>query len=159
MDCGVTGADLNRAGRRGVLSNRVCARARGRRMDMKTLALVFATLASHAANADELSAGQLYAFCTSTDAVATAACRFYILGVVQGIGMGDGATMGADRKLRSRNKTHFCIPDEASQARMVAVFQDTVRLLVTKYPEDLKSPAVSIVDAAMNHAFPCPRSN
>jgi Ssp1 endopeptidase immunity protein Rap1a len=124
---------------------------------MRMLGLVLLLLASSGANAEELSAGQLYAFCTSTDVVATTACRFFILGAVIGIGMGDGAAMGPDRRLRQKSKTHFCIPDDAPQSQMVTVFQDTVRLLMTKYPEDLNSPAVSIIDAAMNRAYPCAR--
>jgi len=56
-------------------------------------------LASSAANAEELSAGQLYAMCTSKDEVATTACRFFIFGVVQGIRYGDGSVMGPDSHL------------------------------------------------------------
>lgn len=125
---------------------------------MRKLAVVLVFLASSAANAEELS-GQLYAMCTSKDEVATTACRFFIVGVVQGIGYGDSSVMGPDSHLRQRSTTHFCIPDDMRQSQMVSVFQNTVRLLVTKYPEDLKSPAVSIVDAAMDRAFPCAKSN
>jgi hypothetical protein len=83
---------------------------------MRKLAIVLAFLASNAANAEELSAGQLYEFCTSKEPVATSACRFFILGAVVGINLGDGSIMGPDRQVRERKKTHFCMPDDVSQA-------------------------------------------
>lgn len=126
---------------------------------MRKLAVVLVFLASSAANAEDLSAGQVYAFCTSKDDAVITACGLFILGVVEGIRFGDGAVMGPDRQLRQRSNTHFCIPDDMPQAQMVSVFQNAVTLLVSKYPEDLKSPAVSIIDAAMNRAFPCAKSN
>jgi hypothetical protein len=93
---------------------------------MRKLAVVLVFLASSAANAEELSAGQLYAMCTSKDEVATTACRFFIFGVVQGIGYGNSSVMGPDSHLRQRSTTHFCIPDDMPQSQMVTVFQNTV---------------------------------
>jgi hypothetical protein len=122
---------------------------------MKKFAVILMLLASNVANAEDLSAGKLYAYCTSKDEMIAAGCGFFILGVVEGIRMGDGAEMGPDRQLRQRSHTHFCIPDDFPLPKMVSVFENSVKLLATKYPEDLKSPAVSIVDAAMNRAFPC----
>jgi hypothetical protein len=124
---------------------------------MRKLAIILAFLASNAANAEELSAGQLYEFCTSKEPVATSACRFFILGAVLGIGFGDGAIMGPDRQVRERKKTLFCIPDDMSQSQMVSIFVNTMRLVATKYPDDLKMPAISAVGAYMNRAFPCSR--
>jgi hypothetical protein len=122
---------------------------------MKAIMLVCALLISQSAIAEELSAGQLYAFCTSREAVARASCRFFILGAVLGIGLGDGAVMGPDKRLREKPRTHFCIPDDTGQDQMVSVFQDAVRLLVTAYPEDLKLPAMGMVDASMSRRYPC----
>ena len=124
---------------------------------MRKLAIVLAFLASNAANAEELSTGQLYEFCTSKDRVANSACRFFILGAVVGIGLGDGAIMGPDRQLRERKKTIFCMPDNVSQSQMVSIFVNTTRGLATIYPDDLKLPAVSVVSGSMNRAFPCSR--
>jgi hypothetical protein len=107
--------------------------------------------------ADELSAGQLYQFCTSTDEVAKTACRFYIYGAFQGVVLGDGAIMGADRQMRDRRKSLVCAPENVTQDQMVSIFQFTVRDLLAKYPEDMKLPAVSILVAALNRTFPCPR--
>jgi len=77
---------------------------------MRKLAIVLAFLASNAANAEELSAGQLYEFCTSKEPVATSACRFFILGAVVGINLGDGTVMGPDRQFRERKKNPFLHP-------------------------------------------------
>jgi hypothetical protein len=104
------------------------------------------------ANAGELSARELYEFCNSKDQVASTACRFFILGAVLGVGLGDGAVMGPDRKLRERARTHFCIPENVSQSTMVSVFQKTIGLLATTSPDDLKSPSVSMVFPLMPSA-------
>jgi hypothetical protein len=121
-------------------------------------ALIISLVACLPAKAEELDGGQLYAFCTSTDAVASAACRFFILGAVTGISMGDGSTKGKEGQAHyvERKKTHFCMPDDMPQDEMVNVFVITVRMLVMKYPEDLKEPAIALVDAAMHNRFPCP---
>src|SRR5260370_37581377 len=104
--------------------------------------LVFASVVvSGAANAEELNAGQLYAFCTSQNEVASTACSFFILGVVQGIGLGDGALMGPNGRIKPRGRTHFCIPERVPQDRMVSIFQNTIRVLVDGDPEDLNAPA------------------
>jgi len=44
-----------------------------------------------------------------------------------------------------------------SQYTLASTFVDTAKLLATRYPDDLKSPAVSIVAAAMVSAYPCRR--
>src|SRR5271165_3276586 len=122
---------------------------------MKRLPAVIAILASTGANADSLSAGQLYSFCVTKDEIAQTACRFYIMGVVQGVQFGDSAVRGPDGQFVQRDSTHFCIPWDFAQSRMVATFVDSATQLITKYPDDLKSPAQTIVDAAIAHSFPC----
>jgi hypothetical protein len=85
------------------------------------------------------------------------ACRVYIFGVVQGVGLGDGTMVGKDGKMVERRKTIFCAPDNMQQDQLVDVFQRTMRLLERAYPDDLKSPAVSLVAAAMQRSYPCQR--
>ena len=123
---------------------------------MRLLAILVLVCASFPARgADELTAGQLYQFCTSADQVAKTACRFYIYGAFQGIVLGDGAVMGADRQMHERRRTHFCPPEDVTQEQMIAIFQFTVRDLIAKYPEDMKSPVISVLVAAFNRTFPC----
>ncbi len=49
------------------------------------------------ARADELTAGDLYSFCVSNDKMVNTACRYYILGVVNGVRIGDSMYTGANR--------------------------------------------------------------
>jgi len=124
------------------------------------LVVMLLSLAHQSKAGDEvLSARQLYEFCASSDQVLTTACRYFILGAIVGIELGDSAVLGPDRKLRARVKSHFCMPDDFRQSKMVDIFQNMIRALATKYPEDLNSPAISIVDTAMVVAFPCSRAN
>src|ERR1017187_4244459 len=83
---------------------------------MRTLIVLTVSLLSFAAQADELSTGQLLEFCTSKDEMVQTACRYFILGVGQGVGAGDGIVLSG-RKFTERTKTHFCVPDVISRAK------------------------------------------
>jgi hypothetical protein len=96
---------------------------------MRWIFVSFALSVWSSAAADELSAGELYSFCTSRDQAMATACYFYILGAVQGVGLGDGAVMGLDRQMRPRKQTHFCIPESMPTAQMVTIFEDMVSLV------------------------------
>jgi Rap1a immunity proteins len=117
---------------------------------------VFLSGVGRPADADELSAGDLYSFCTSNDQMASSACRFYVLGVVQGVGLGDGSTMDASGKqMVERKKTIFCIPDDMSQTQMVNLVRDLLGLDFKRYPEDRKLAAAGMVAGIMHTKFPC----
>jgi hypothetical protein len=124
-------------------------------------ALLGAVLASGSespANAEELLAGDLYSFCVSNDQMISNACRFYVLGVVQGVGLGDGSTMDASGKqMVERKKTIFCIPEGMSQTQMVSLVRDLLALDFKVYPEDKKLAAAGMVAGVMHTKFPCPR--
>jgi hypothetical protein len=108
------------------------------------------------ANADELLAGDLYSFCTSNDQMVSNACRFYVLGVVQGVGLGDGSTMDpSGKQMVERKKTIFCIPDDMSQTQMVNLVRDLLGLDFKRYPEDRKLAAAGMVAGIMHTKFPC----
>ena len=126
---------------------------------MRKLILILALVASSPALADEMTAGDLYSFCNANDELAKTACRFYILGAVQGISLGGGTVMDGRGRFVTRTKTHFCIPDDMPQAQMVAVFQKTMQPLSQAFPQDHKLPAISVLAAAMSRAYPCPKSN
>jgi hypothetical protein len=106
----------------------------------------------------EMTAGDLYSLCSATDQVASTACRFYVLGIVQGVGLGDGAYLDATtRHLQERKKTIFCLPENTPQAQMVAVVTDTMKLDLGAYPDDRKLPAASTIVGVLVHKFPCPK--
>ncbi len=94
----------------------------------------------------EMTAADLYSFCNSHDPSVEPACRFYILGVVQGIGIGSGA---------ANDKSHFCVPDDVPASQLVGIFKKTAEVLQKNFPADMNSPAASIVGAAMAQKFPC----
>jgi len=122
---------------------------------MRKMAVLLLLLAFNPAAADEMTAGDLYSFCNAADEMTLTACRFYILGAVQGIAFGDGAVLGGKGRFVPRTKTLFCIPDDMPQSQMIAVFQRGMQPLVRAYPEDLKLPAISLLGAVMHGAFPC----
>jgi len=65
--------------------------------------------------------------------------------------------IGRDKNMVERRKTIFCIPDNIPQGQMVEIFQRTMQLLENTFPQDLKSPAISLVAAAMRQSYPCQR--
>jgi hypothetical protein len=110
------------------------------------------------ANSAALTSGDLYSFCISKDQVAQTACRFYVLGVVQGIQLGDGAYMDhSTRNLVERKKTIMCLLDEVGQSQMVLIVIDAMAKDLAAFPDDKELPATSIAAAAMSRRFPCSR--
>jgi hypothetical protein len=108
--------------------------------------------------AKEFTSGDLYAFCASKDQVAQTACRFYVLGVVHGIELGDGSYMDhATHRVVERTKTIMCVPDEVTQNQMVAIVTEMMAQDFVAYPDDKALPATSIIVAVMNRRFPCTR--
>jgi hypothetical protein len=121
---------------------------------MRTLIVLAVSLLSFAAQADELSTGRLLEFCTSKDEMVQTACRYFILGVVQGVEAGDGMVLSG-RKFTERTKTHFCAPDNMAQKDMVQTFVSYTNAVLLKYPDDIKLPALSTLEAAMHFKHPC----
>jgi hypothetical protein len=110
------------------------------------------------ARADGLTAGDLYSFCISNDKIVNGACRFFVLGVVQGVGIGDGSTMDASgQQMVERKKTIFCIPDNMPQSQMVNLVRDMLGFDFNKYPDDKKLEAAGMVTGVMHTKFPCPK--
>jgi hypothetical protein len=126
---------------------------------MKLLAGIFASVISIAGTsfADDLTAAELLEFCMSKDPVVNTACRFFVLGSVNGLSLGSGSERDANGRIRQNGKDFFCVPVGVSQYTLASTFVDTAKLLAAKYPDDLKSPAVSIVSVAMISAYPCRR--
>ncbi len=122
---------------------------------MKNFVLILTLTVCNAAHADELTAGLLYKLCDAKNKVEETACRFYILGVIQGAALVDGSTMVDDGRLVAKNKTLFCEPNGAPQSLLVGVFKKWMQVMLETRPETAKSPAHSVVMAAMHAQFPC----
>lgn len=93
-----------------------------------------------------MSAEQLRSFCVSTDAGLRKLCGVYILGIVEGIGIGKSAL--GNQKLQ-------CIPDSLGEADVVKTFMVAADTLKAAYPTDLKAGAAGIVGAAFANKYPC----
>jgi hypothetical protein len=118
--------------------------------------LLISCFASSPVKADgELAGGDLYSYCVSTDQVASTACRFYVLGIVQGVGLGDGAYLDATQHLKEKKKTIFCLPDNTPQAQMVAIVKESMKLVFAAHPDDKKLPAATTILGVMVLKFPC----
>ncbi len=123
---------------------------------MRNRAIAFVLAAAcGAARASDLDAGQLYEACNSSREVEQTACRFYILGVVQGAGFVDGSGVGADGRLDPKPRERLCPPPGMPSSQMVDVFRSAMRSLLQTRADDAKAPAQSIVLAAMHSRFPC----
>lgn len=107
----------------------------------------------------ELTAGQLYEYCTSTDEMVKLGCGYFILGAVEGINLGDGMVLKPNGTFVERSRSHFCLPDEWSGPEMVSVFIKWSKLDFMKFPEDTKLPAITWVGAVMHRAYPCKKAN
>ncbi len=105
---------------------------------------------------EQLTAGRLYEACNSSRDVEQTACRFYVLGVVQGAGLIDGSTVGEDGRLALKQRTRLCLPADLPQSQMVEVFRGVMRTLLESRADEAEAPAESIVLAAMHTQFPCP---
>jgi hypothetical protein len=100
--------------------------------------------------AEQMTAGELYSFCNSSDQAVKNVCRKYILGAVQGIALATA---------KANDKRTFCMPDNMEEVQLVAIVQNTMRVDFAAFPQDRNLPAISIIFAAMIRAFPCPNSN
>jgi hypothetical protein len=115
--------------------------------------MVFALTANPTA-AEQLTAEDLLEFCNSTNDGVKKACRYFILGVVEGADTTDGTVMRGKQLVPGR-KTIICMPEGVADSQMVVAFQNAMRLLSQSYPDDLKMPAVSAVISTMAMKYPC----
>jgi hypothetical protein len=105
--------------------------------------------------ADEkaMTAGDLQEICIGSSAESKAACRFYLLGITQGISMGmsiaDGKTQGG----------RPCIPDDLSAAAIELAVKMKMGSDLMVYPDDRKLDASGLVGAILASTFPCRKPN
>lgn len=111
-------------------------------------ALLTIAVSARAAEAQTMTVKDLQEFCTASDDSSTAACRFFIFGVAQGIRLAAG-------KLGDR--THFCIPDDLSSSAMKFIVKIAVGQDLMIYPADRDLEVSGFVAAALMKKFPCKR--
>jgi len=109
------------------------------------LATVFLLAVPTPVFADQMTVSDLQAICAGRDAEATAACKFYILGAV------DGAVLGEGRKTAGGP---LCIAP-ASSERLIPAVKAAMAADLKAFPRDRTLVAAGFVLAAAMRAFPC----
>ena len=110
---------------------------------------------SKPAPADEkaMTAGDLQEICIGSNAESKAACRFYLLGITQGVSMGmsiaDGKTQGG----------RPCIPENLSAAAIEFAVKMKMGQDLMVFPDDRKLDASGVVGAILVSTFPCRKPN
>lgn len=96
-----------------------------------------------------MTAGDLQQICIGSGADSKAACRFYLLGITQGISMGmniaDGKTQGG----------RPCIPDNLSAPAIELAVKIKLGQDLMVFPDDRKLGASGVVGAILVSTFPC----
>ena len=105
---------------------------------------------SRMALADEMTVGDLQPICSGSGEANQNACRFYILGVV------DGADLAAGR-LKTVNGP-YCMAEGVRDADLVDSVKKWMQADLKAYPADKSLAAGGFVAAAAMKSFPCPKS-
>ena len=104
---------------------------------------------SQAAGSKEMTAGDLQQICSSQNPDVDAPCRFYIMGILQGvtigIAMGDGKVTGG----------RPCIPDNVQDTTLERVVKAKLGADLMVYPQDKNLPASSFVGGVIANVFAC----
>jgi hypothetical protein len=116
---------------------------------MKILAcvLLLCSTAAFGKESGQMKVSDLKEICDATShAESVAACKFYVLGVVEGLQIGVGI---------ANDKAHFCMPDGVTATNMVQTVRVKMAGDLVLHPEDKDMPAVSFVGAVMVSTYPC----
>ncbi len=93
-----------------------------------------------------MTVDDLQEFCASSNDTDTVACKFYILGVMEGTGLAAGV---------AKDTRHFCIPEGISTKEIQPIVKQAIEADLSHYKEDKDLPAVSFVAAVLVHNYPC----
>lgn len=115
-------------------------------------ALAIMSSACAADIADAMTGGDLQEICTNQNAENKAACRFYILGITQGISVGMGIAEGKTKGGRP------CIPDDISGLTLELAVKMKLGQDLMVYPEDKKLDAAGLISAILVNTFPCKKA-
>lgn len=116
--------------------------------------LLFVSPAVAADNGDAMTAGDLQKICTSTSAESKAACRFYILGITQGLRLGMSIAEGKTKAGRP-----CCIPDNISSSALEIAVKIKVGQDLMVFPEDKNLDASGLIGAILVNTFPCQKKH
>jgi hypothetical protein len=127
---------------------------------LKDMARIFilGTLLSGTAAAAEMTLGDLYKLCTSSNESDKSACRFYILGVFQGASIGDGTVQDKSGNFQEAKNKRFCVPEGLTGEAMELAVKIKMGQDLAVYPKDRDMPAVSFVTGVIAVQFPCQKT-
>ena len=100
-----------------------------------------------------MTAGDLQQICLGSNAESKAACRFYILGITQGIDLGMNI---ADRKTQGGRP---CVPENISGSALELAVKMKMGQVLMVFPDDRKLDASGFVGATIVKSFPCQKPN
>ena len=87
---------------------------------MKYMACIFmlGTFLCYPAAAAQMTLGDLYKLCTSSNEGDKNACTFYILGVFEGAQIGGGTVQDKSGSFQEAKDKRFCVPEGLTSAAM-----------------------------------------
>jgi hypothetical protein len=106
-----------------------------------------------AAEDKAMTAGDLQQICIDSSAESKAGCRFYLLGITQGISMGMAI---ADGKAQGGRP---CVPDNLSASAIELAVKMKLGEDLMVFPDDRKLDASGVVGAILVSTFPCGKPN
>ena len=106
-----------------------------------------------AAEDKAMTAGGLQQICIDSSAESKAGCRFYLLGITQGISMGMGIADGKTQGGRP------CVPDNLSASAIELAVKMKLGGDLMVFPDDRKLDASGVVGAILVSTFPCGKPN
>ena len=115
--------------------------------------LAFVSPAGAADNGGAMTGGDLQEICTDPSAEGKAACRFYILGITQGVSLGMNIADGKTKNGRP------CIADNTSGSALELAVKMKLAQDLMVYPEDKKLEASGLIGAILVNTFPCRKAH
>jgi hypothetical protein len=129
---------------------------------MKTLwlllLLVIPYQSTFAQDAAQMTLGDLYKLCTSSNGGDKLACRFYILGVFEGAQLAGASVQDKSGIFHEAKDKLFFVPEALTSTAMELTVKLKMGEDLAVYPEDRDMPGVSFVIAVISKQFPCQKS-
>ena len=116
---------------------------------LTTAALTLLCFVTPSTFAQAMTAGDLQQICIASDEGSKMACKFYILGIAQGISVGIGIADGKTKGGRP------CVPDDTSGASLELAIKMKMGQDLMVFPDDRKLDASGLVGAILIKTFPC----
>jgi hypothetical protein len=106
----------------------------------------------------QMTLGDLYKVCTSSDGSDKVACRFHVLGVFEGAQLTRGSVQDKSGNLQELKDKRYCVAEGLSSGGMEVAVKMRMRADLTVFPEDKSMSAVSFVTGVMIKDFSCKKN-